>query len=87
VFGQKGYLHALDNSNIYMRMRENINTTRKAQPLPLPINNPIEYLTAVLKNHLPVTDDLSSLRYNMIVMEILDAAKRSAKTGKRIVLN
>jgi len=86
VFGQKGYLHALDNSNVTMRMRENIISTKKAEPLAAPINDPIIYLTAVLKNQLPGTDDLSSLKYNMIVMEILDAAKRSAKDGKRIVL-
>jgi predicted dehydrogenase len=86
VFGQRGYLHALDNSNITMRMRENTNTAKKAQPLAAPVNDPIIYLTAVLKNQLPGTDDLSSLKYNMIVMEILDAAKRSAKEGKRIVL-
>jgi len=44
------------------------------------------YLTAVLQNKIPGTDDQSSLKYNMIVMEILDAAKRSAVTGKRVVL-
>jgi len=86
VFGQKGYLHARDNTNIALRMRENIHSTKKAEPLAAPINDPVIYLSAVLKNQLPGTDDLSSLKYNMIVMEILDAAKRSAKSGKRIVL-
>ncbi|MBC7688073.1 MAG: hypothetical protein H7211_07830, partial [Aquabacterium sp.] len=47
---------------------------------------PIIYLTAVLQNKIAGTDDQSSLKYNMIVMEILDAAKRSASTGKRILL-
>ena len=86
VFGQKGYLHALDNENITSRMRENIKGVKKAEPLTTPVNDPITYLTAVLQNKLPGTDDLSSLKYNMIVMEILDAAKRSAATGKRIIL-
>jgi predicted dehydrogenase len=86
IFGQKGYLHALDNNNITIRMRENINSTKKAEPLSAPINDPMDYLIAVLKNRLPGTDDLSSLKYNMIVMEILDAAKRSALAGKRIIL-
>jgi len=86
VFGQKGYLHAFDNENITSRMRENIKGAKKAEPLAAPINDPIIYLTAVLQNKIPGTDDLSSLKYNMIVMEILDAAKRSAVTGKRVVL-
>jgi predicted dehydrogenase len=86
VFGEKGYLHALDNVNIYERMRENIKTSKKAAPLTADISDPISYLSAVLNNRLPGTDDLSSLKYNMIVMRILDAAKRSAASGKRIVL-
>lgn len=86
VFGEKGYLHALNNENITSRMRENIKGSKKAEPLAAQIASPIAYLTAVLRNKLPGTDDLSSLKYNMIVMEILDAAKRSAATGKRVVL-
>jgi predicted dehydrogenase len=86
VFGETGYLHALDTSHIVSRMRENIKGTQTAPPLAAPINDPILYLTAVLHGQLPGTDDLSSLKYNMIVMEILDAAKRSAKEGKRIEL-
>ena len=86
VFGQKGYIHALDNSNITMRMRENLSSSRKAEPLAAPINEPMVYLTAVLTKQIPGTDDQSSLKYNMIVMQILDAAKRSAKNGIRIIL-
>ena len=86
VFGTTGYLHALNGDSIVSRMRENIKGAKKALPLPSPVNDPIIYLTAVLQNKIPGTDDQSSLKYNMIVMEILDAAKRSAETGKRIVL-
>jgi predicted dehydrogenase len=86
VFGQTGYLHALDRNNIVSRMRENIRETKIANPLNAPIDNAISYLNAVLKQQLPGDNDLSSLSYNMIVMEILDAAKRSALAGKRIRL-
>ncbi len=86
VFGETGYLHALDGQNIISRMRENIKGEKKAEPLTAPINDPMNYLTAVLQNKIPGTADQSSLKYNMIVMEILDAAKRSAATGKRVVL-
>ncbi|RYE36177.1 MAG: Gfo/Idh/MocA family oxidoreductase [Sphingobacteriaceae bacterium] len=86
VFGQTGYLHALDNEHIVSRMRENRKGAKTAEPLATDISSPINYLTAVLQNRISGTDDLSSLKYNMIVMEILDAAKRSAASGKRIVL-
>ncbi len=86
VFGETGYLHALDGDNIISRMRENIKGVKVAERLPAPINDPVTYLQAVLQNKIPGTDDQSSLKYNMIVMEILDAAKRSAATGKRVVL-
>jgi len=39
-----------------------------------------------LNHRLSGTNDLSSLNYNMIVMQILDAAKRSVALGRRIVL-
>ena len=86
VFGETGYLHALNNETIFTRMRENKTSTKTAPPLAAPENAPIVYLTAVLQNKIPGTDDLSSLKYNMIVMQILDAAKRSAASGKRIIL-
>lgn len=86
VFGEKGYLHALNGSTITSRLRENITSSRTAEPLAAPINDAMLYLTAVLQHKVAGTEDQSSLKYNMIVMEILDAAKRSAQTGKRIVL-
>jgi predicted dehydrogenase len=86
VFGETGYLHALDNNNIVSRMRENNVSTKKAAPLDTQISTPMIYLAAILNNELPGTEDLSSLKYNMIVMQILDAAKRSVASGKRIVL-
>jgi len=86
VFCETGYLHAFDNINISSRKREKILSDKQAAPLSSPIDDPINYLSAVLHHQLPGTDDLSSLKYNMIVMQILDAAKRSAATGKRIEL-
>lgn len=86
VFGETGYLHALNGDSIVSRMQENRKAAKKAEPLVAPFNDPITYLTAVLQKKISGTEDQSSLKYNMIVMEILDAAKRSAETGKRIIL-
>ena len=74
VFCETGYLHALDNVNITSRQRENIVSSKKAAPLSAPNNDPMIYLEAVIRHQLPGTNDLSSLNYNMIVMQILDAA-------------
>jgi predicted dehydrogenase len=86
VFGEHGYLHALNGTDINIRMRENRKSNVKAEALPAPINDPLVYLAAVLQGKISGTDDQASLKYNMIVMQILDAAKRSAKEGKRIML-
>jgi len=86
VFGEHGYLHSLNGTDIDIRMRENRRSSVKAQALPEPINDPLVYLAAVLQGKIPGTDDQASLKYNMIVMQILDAAKRSAKEGRKILL-
>lgn len=86
VFGEHGYLHSLNGTDVDIRMRENRRSSIKAEALPIPVNDPLVYLDAVLQGKLAGTDDQASLKYNMIVMQILDAAKRSAKEGRRIVL-
>jgi len=69
-----------------MRRRERINSKPTVEPLIAPQNDPVVYFNAFLNKQITSTDDRSSLKYNMIVMQILDAAKRSIKEGKRIVL-
>jgi predicted dehydrogenase len=86
VFGDHGYYHAFDNMNISSRMRENRKEIINPHPLAANIKDPLSYLKAVLKNEITGDNDQSSLKYNVIVMEILDAAKRSASSGKRILL-
>lgn len=85
VFGEYGYYHAFNGTEIAGRMRENKKSEKTVISLPAPINDPLIYLAANLKGEIK-GDDQSSLRYNMIAMKILDAAKRSIKEGKRIVL-
>lgn len=86
VWCETGYIHALDGVNITNRKREKIVSSKKVETLSAPINDPMVYLSAVLSGKLSGDEDQSSLRYNMIAMEILDAAKRSAASGKKVVL-
>ncbi|SKB55347.1 hypothetical protein SAMN05660226_01931 [Parapedobacter luteus] len=46
----------------------------------------LAYLEAVLSGTMDTENDLSSLANNLIVVEILHAARESAKRGERIVL-
>ncbi len=83
VFGERGYLHALNGNDLQMRKKdvyEPVETTA----LKFPDN--LKYLTAVLRGGTIPANDLSSLENNLIVVRILEAARQSAKEGKKITL-
>lgn len=87
VYGVNGYVIA-DRNGIKMKLSDKANETSKAiSNRPKPYHDPFAYLAAVVRGQITVDDaDLSALKNNMIVMEILEAAKQSAKQGKRIDL-
>ena len=59
----------------------------EAEPLKAPFDNSFRYLKAAVRGEINVADtDLGALQTNMIVVEILDAAVRSAKSGKAVSL-
>ncbi|MCG2589741.1 Gfo/Idh/MocA family protein [Rhodohalobacter sulfatireducens] len=88
VYGEHGYAFAQDNQNLQILKRadespENISI----DPREYPYNDPFSYLAAVVNDDITVQEtDLSSLSNNITVMKILDAAKKSAETGKTITL-
>lgn len=88
VYGKSGMAIAQDGSNILLQLPgEETAQQLEANPRPYHINDPFTLLAeAVLGNHTVQPTDLSSLENNLIVMEILDAAMRSAKTGQRVEL-
>ncbi len=51
-----------------------------------PYDDPLHYMASVIRGDISEGDDVSSLKTNMIVSEILDAARQSAQTGKTIKL-
>jgi len=89
VYGEHGYAFAQDNQNLQILKRadespENISI----DPREYPYNDPFSYLAAVVNDDITIQEtDLSSLSNNITVMKILDAAKKSAETGKTITLN
>jgi predicted dehydrogenase len=58
---------------------------RPSPPLEPPEDDPVRYLAAVARGRIPPSG-LSSLENNLIVTEILDAARESARTGRVIQL-
>ncbi len=55
-------------------------------PLPHDVSNVFPYLAAVVQGRVKPQKDLSSFEINQVVVEILEAARKSAKTGKRVLL-
>ena len=83
VFGEKSYLHALNGSTLQKR------DTVKYYDVPVKpavYTSNLVYLADVLRGKTKPGKDLSSLQNNLIVVQILEAAKLSAKEGKKIVL-
>jgi len=85
VYGQSGYVITVGRGDVRVR-REGAEEERvAAKPLSAPYDDPISCLRAVVLGVAP-PDGLSSLATNLIVTEILDAARQSAASGKTIRL-
>jgi glucose-fructose oxidoreductase len=50
-------------------------------------SNSLSYLTGVLRGQIRDKGDLSALDTNVTVMQILDAARESARTGRSVRLS
>jgi predicted dehydrogenase len=86
VYGQAGYIITIANNDVRIRRRgEKEEHTFAANKIPPPYNDSLTYLRAVLLEGAK-PDGLSSLETNVIVTEILDAARQSAAIGKTIQL-
>lgn len=92
IYGLTGALYADNRHDIRMRKAEGYDgfdeiSMRLEERIP-PYDDPFAYLGAVIRDEIdPPEFDLSSLENNLIVMEILDAAIRSAKSGQTIYLD
>lgn len=87
VFGKNGYLQAVDRNTLRVRKGgSDTYSIQKLDPPAAPYQDYIPYVAAVLRGEIHPGNDLSSLENNLIVVKILEAAKRSAREGKRILL-
>jgi predicted dehydrogenase len=92
VYGATGYIDTLyedHNPGAKLRLRlpgETSEHVETAPALAAPQDNSLNYLAAVLNGTLHPTHDLTALDTNVTVVRILDAARRSAQTGRTIHL-
>ena len=84
VYGQTGYVFTVKHDEIRLRRAgESGDQQLTAKPLPAAYADSISYLRAVVVDGMKA-EGPSSLDINVTVAEILDAARRSAATGKTI---
>jgi glucose-fructose oxidoreductase len=87
VYGRTGYAKSIDSERLEVRKQnEPEGRIMKGEMLTAPYDDPLHYMTALLKGEIQEGNSLSSLSNNMTVSEILDAARQSAKTGKTVSL-
>jgi predicted dehydrogenase len=85
VYGKTGYVITVKRDDIRVRRAGEQEEQIAAKPLPEPYDNSLSYLKAVVMEGMK-PDGPSSLDTNVTVTEILDAARRSAASGKTIRL-
>lgn len=88
IYGATGYVINRDRENMDILLSEQEKPfDKQATPLEGAYFDPFAFLAAAVRGEVEIPPfDLSSLENNMIVMEILEAAKQSAKKGVTIRL-
>jgi predicted dehydrogenase len=85
VYGQTGSAITVKRDNLRLRLPKGEEQLVAAKPVPPPYDDSLSYLRAVVLDGLK-PDSPSSLETNLVVTEILDAARQSAAEGKTIRL-
>ncbi len=88
VYGTDGYILIDDAQTIRYRLDEKSGEkTKKASPETVAFNDPFAFFAAAIRGETEISPyDLSSLENNLIVVEILEAASKSNRTGKAVKL-
>ncbi len=87
VYGRTGYAKTVLRDQIDVRREgEKDGHLVTAKPLEAPDDDSLRYFAAVIGGVVKDDGSLGSLQTNVVVSEILDAARRSAQSGKTITL-
>jgi predicted dehydrogenase len=85
IYCQRGHLLVPRMNVLRVRKDNQPEAETTAEPLKGPQADPLSYLAAVVRGEIQPAG-LSSLAVNLVVTEILDAARESARTGKQVVI-
>lgn len=88
VYGATGYVLSDNRTNLRMRFKgEDKEHSEVLTERTAPYDDPFALLAAVIQKQITLPAyDLSSLENNLIVVEILEAAIQSSRTGKKVML-
>ena len=85
VYGVTGYAITVGKSALRLRLTGETEETKvDSPPIAPPENDSLNYLVGVMRGEIQPKGDLSSLDTNIVVMQILDAARESAWLGRTI---
>lgn len=88
VYGATGYAFTVGPDQVRLRLEhDGQEQAITAPPLVAPEDNSLDYLVGVLSGKIDDKGDLSALDTNVTVMQILDAARESARTGRTVTLS
>ncbi len=87
VYGVDGYAITVASDHLRVRYHgDPAESSVAAPPLSPDRQNSLDYLAAVLRGQIPPEGDASALDTNLVVMQILSAARESSHTGRTIDL-
>jgi len=84
VYGTEGFVYASNATDGIIGLPSTPSMSFEAPARVAPHNDPFAFFAAVVRGNVDPEGSLSSLPINMVAMEILDAAVRSAKSGKTV---
>lgn len=85
IYGASGYIQTIRGEAARVKTGKGEEETRTAPAVAAPYDEPLSYLAAVVRGQIQPSG-LTGLANNLVVTEILDAARRSAATGQTIRL-
>lgn len=91
IYGEKGVVYSDNRHDLRIRISKGYDDyteqISKLEERDEPFHDPFSFFAAVINNEIKIKpNDLSSLENNLVVMEILEAAKKSARTNKTVRL-
>lgn len=86
IYGKDGYIIVENRNKMRLRISEEFSEAYYELPeMKAPFHDPFSYFASVIQGKTEVQAyDLSALPNNVISMQILEAAKESARTGRRV---